>query len=88
MGYLCEIILKNLSLISSTLSIESMFLQIDQPYLEANILDPIIARTYHILQIDVAQMFGISHSDASANMREVLNFEKQIASVRFFLNKF
>lgn len=59
----------------------NQILQIDQPYLETDILDPIKARAYHILQTDVAQMFGIHHTNASFYMREVFNFEKEIAAV-------
>lgn len=55
---------------------------------------PFAAR-YKILQVEVVQMFGISYEDAREGMRDVFNFEKDLANVsselfysNFCLNNF
>lgn len=39
------------------------------------------ASRYKVLEVEVVQMFGIPHERASYAMREVFNFEKDIADV-------
>lgn len=51
-------------------------------YLEQNLTEPFV-QAYHDYQVDLAVLFGAERGLAVVEMMEVLNFEIELAKVKF-----